>query len=293
MSDLGGTLAFDLGGTVAGVGPLGAATLALALEPGTKVTYAWGTDIFKSYSGAEQRSNTTGPMPRQRFDGNAFLLDGSDRDIRGALQRAAPAGSTFFLALPYEELVLTADSVGAVVTVVGTARCDWVLPGQRCVLVSGDGNTIQGAVIQSSTTTTITLRATDSMGNLIAITTLGAAGKAGARIMPLVQVLLENSQGFARYSVNAGMWSIRAMANVFGWAGVDSMGAGAQIVTYGACLAVPVSSLLDSDLLVWDRVNGVDNTAAEAMLSGAELVDMGALPFGIGGQVVPGWARPI
>ncbi len=264
-----------------GDGPDGAATFVLSLEPGTKVTYSWGTDIFKSYSGQEQRCNTTGPMPRQRFEGSAFLLDGSDRDVRGALQRAAAAGSTFLLALPYEELQLSADASGLTLPVPTTTRSDWATVTQRVMLIGTDGSTAT-AVIQAVTSTTIAVD-----------TAPGTTGKAGARIQPLIQILLDPQQGFSRYAVNAGTWAIRAMANVFGWVGADSMGVGAQIVTYRTGGPVAASALTDADLLIWDRINEIAETASESMLSLTEIVDLGALPFGIGGADVPDWARPV
>lgn len=264
-----------------GYGSAGAATLALALEPGAKVTYSWGTDIFKSYSGKEQRANTTGPRPRQRFEGSAFLVDSSSRDLRGALQRAASAGSTFLLALPHEELVASADSVANTLTVPTTTLSDWAIVTQRVLVWGVDNSTVQG-VIQAVTSTTIRLDVTP-----------GSTGRTGARIMPLIQVLLDPSQGFSRYAVNVDLWSVRALANVFGWVGQDVMGIGSQIVTYSAGGPVNVSSLTDSDLLIWDRPNLIEGTANESMLSLAEVVDLGALPFGIGGAPVPDWARPI
>jgi hypothetical protein len=260
-----------------GYGPAGAATLILSLE-NAKLTLSWGTDIFKSYSGREQRVNTTGSRPRQRFEGSAFLLDGPGRDLRSALQRSAAAGPTFLLALPHEELALTADSSGSTLTVASTAECDWAIVTQRVVVIGVDGSTAQ-AVIQAVTSTTIRLDITPS-------------AQAGARILPLVQVLLDPQQGFSRFPVNVEFWSIRAMANVFGWVGQDRLGVGAQILTYASGL-VAASALTDSDLPIWDRSNAVEGTALESMISLAETVDFGALPFAAGGAPAPDWSRSI
>ena len=262
-------------------GPAGAATLVLSLQPGTRCTYSWHTDIFRSYSGLEQRCNTTGPAPRQRFEGQAFLLDAASRDLRTTLQRAAAQGSTFLLALPYEELVTTADSSGTILTVATTTQSDWAIVTQRVMLIGNDETTLS-AVIQAVTPTQIRLDVTP-----------GAIGKMGARVMPLIQVLLDPQQGFARYPVNVDTWSIRATANVFGWVGADAMGVGVQIVTYTFGAAVDQSTLVDDDLIIWDRPNYIEGTAADSMISGAELVDLGALPFAQGGANVPDWARPI
>jgi hypothetical protein len=261
-----------------GHGPAGAATFILSLEPGTKVTLAWGTEVIKSYSGREQRINTTGPRPRQRFEGNAFLLDGPGRDLRSRLQRSAPSGSTFLLALPYEELNVTADSIAQTLTVLTTTQSDWAIVTQRVIVVNVD-DVATPAVIQAVTATTIRLDITPSV-------------RAGARIMPLISVLLDPQQGFSRYAVNVELWSIRAMANAFGWVGQDVCGVGVQILTYASGL-VNASSLTDADLLIFDRPNTLQGTSADAMLSGADLVDLGGLPFAAGSAPVPDWGRPI
>lgn len=124
----------------------------LNLETVAKVTFSWGTDIFKSANGNEQRCNTTGPMPRQRWEGSAFLLDGPDRDARAVPMRYAAAGTTFLLALPYEALPFSADAAGTVLAVPAIANSDWAVAGQRCVIVGADGTT-QAAVVQSASGT--------------------------------------------------------------------------------------------------------------------------------------------
>lgn len=277
--------------TVAGVGPSGP-IFVLSLESGAKVTLSWGVDIIKAYAGGEQRINTTGPVPRMRFEGNAYLLDGQDRDVRAVLQRYAPAGTTFLLALPYEALPLVADAVGTVVTVPSTASCDWAVAGQRCVVVGADGMT-QAAVVQSTTATTITLGAVDSSGNLVTVTTLGTAGQSGGQVMPLVAILLDTQQGFSRYAAGVDLWSIKAQANGFGWAGQDRCGVGAQITTYTYGVPIDQSTIVEQDLLVWDRPNLSGETESDAMASLGELVDLGALPFGAGPASVPDWVRPV
>jgi hypothetical protein len=133
------------------VGGGNSAIFVFSLQRGTTVTLAWSTDIFRSYSGNEQRSSLF-PLPRQRLEGNAFLLDARSRDVRGVLQRAAATGATFLLALPYEEILLTADAVGRVLSVASTPQLDWSLPGQRCVVMGRDGADARGRVVQSSTT---------------------------------------------------------------------------------------------------------------------------------------------
>jgi hypothetical protein len=281
------------GGAIAGIGPIGATTFVLSLQPGTKVIYGWSTSIYSTHSGTEQRESTLA-LPKQRYEGNAFLVDAGSRDVRGALQRGAASGATFMLALPFEALSILVDSpastVSVPVTVSSTANCDWALPGQRVTLV-GNGAAVN-AIIQSVTATTITVVTVDTSWSF-AFGTLGAAGRAGAVIMPVVPVLLDSAQGFSRYPARVDLWAIRAQALSFGFAGVDSMGIGTTMVTYTAGAAIPVATVTDSDLPIWDRANAIDGTASESMASGAEIVDLGALPLGIGAQTVPTWARSI
>jgi hypothetical protein len=278
--------------TVPGVGPASAATFALLLESGARITYSWLTDIFRSYSGNEQRSSPFG-SPRIRIEGNVFLLgDGASRDERSALMRAAAAGSSFLIALPFEELLIAGDNVGTTLSVASRAACDWAVPGQRVVVIGTDGSTLP-AVVQSTTPTTITLGVVDRAGNLVTVPGLSTAGLAGGRVVPLLPMLLDPQQAFARYPVAVDTWTIRAQAAAFGWAGIDAMGAGTSITTYTTGGRVPVAELKDDDLLIWDRPNGIDGTAGDSLLSGTELVDLGALPFEIGGQLIPDWARSI
>lgn len=277
--------------TVAGIGASGPIFM-LSLETGLRVTLAWGTDIFKSANGNEQRCNTTGPYPKMRWEGSAFLLDGPDREARGLLMRYAAAGTTFLLALPYEALPLSADAAGTVLAVPSTAASDWAVAGQRCIVVGADGTT-QAAVVQSTTATTITVGAVDASGSLITVSTLGTTGKAGGRVMPLVQVLLEPQQAFQRYPVGVGLWAIRAQAAAFGWGGQDRCGVGAQIVTYTLGVPVDQSTLVEQDLIVWNRPNLSDETESDGMASLAEIVDLGALPFSAGIATVPDWVRPV
>lgn len=266
---------------VAGFGTAGVATFVLVLEPGTKTSYAWGTDIFKAYSGNEQRINTSGARPARRIEGVASLLDGSARDVRGALMRYAASGAVFALALPFEELILSDDSAGGFVFVDSTASCDWVRATQRVAVIGADNSSIL-AVVQSVTATTIRLDVAP-----------GVTGRAGGRIMPTVQFLLDPQVGFARYPVAVDLWSIRGTIAEFGWIGLDRMGLGAQVATYTVGGPVDVATLVDTDVLVWDRPNYVSTTSNEAMLSFAETLDFGGVPLGIGGADVPDWIKPV
>lgn len=274
---------------VSGVGPVGATTLVLSLQPGTKTIYGWSTNVIPTHSGGEQRQSMFN-LPRRRFEGNAFLVDSGSRDVRSAMQTGAAAGALFMLALPHEAMSISADSPNAVVTVVSTTSCDWTQPGQRVSIV-GSTATVN-AIIQSVTATTITVVTVDASWNF-SFGVLGATGRAGGLIMPVVPVLLDPTQGFSRYPTRVDMWTLRAQAQTFGFGGVDAMGTGTSLVTYTAGVAVPVASVTDADLLIWDRPNAIEGTAQESMLSRSETVDLGALPFGIGDMTVPVWGRSL
>lgn len=277
---------------IPGVGTLGAATFVLSLSDGLRVVYSWPTDVFRSYSGREQRSSPADARPRIRIEGTAFMLDAKDRDMRGTLMRAASQGSTFTLALPFEAQVLASDSVGTTCNVVSTAQCDWAQPGQRCIVIARDASSTALGIIQSATATTIAIAVVDSTGHVTS-STLGNTGLAGGQIMPLLQVVLDPVQGFARYPAAVGLWNIRATAVAFGWAGTDSMGIGTSITTFTQQASIPVASLVDADLLIWDRINEVTGTATETAMSGAELVDLGGLAYAAGAMAAPDWQTPL
>lgn len=275
---------------IPGVGSAGSATFVLGLESGAKTTYSWSTDVMLSYSGKEQRQSTYG-SPNRRIDGTAFVVDAVDRDIKGALVRAAAAGSTFLLALTTEAAQISVSSPNSTLNVASTAQIDWALPGQRVVVIGTNGVT-QRAIVQSATPTTIPVVLCDASWNF-AFGALGATGAAGGMIVPCVQVLLDAVQGFARYVDRVDLWALRARANAYGWAGVDSMGVGATVTTYDDVLPVPVANLTDDSLLIWDRTNENGGTANDSMVTRVDVVDMGALLFSIGGNAVPTWTRPI
>lgn len=191
------------------VGPDGVATFVLDLDAEMSVTFGWQTDIFKAHDGTERRASVL-DHPRRAIRGSALLIGGpSVRTLRSELARYAAQGATFLLGLPFESITLSADSAGAAVAVPAgaLASCDWANPGQRVVVVGTDRTAVK-AVVQSASGTTITLDVAP-----------GSSGKAGARIMPLVAVLLDPQQGFARYRNAEGFerWSIVATAATFGW----------------------------------------------------------------------------
>lgn len=265
----------------AGIGEAGAATLVLRLDRGFAVTFGWQTSIIPSYSGKEQRESLFA-MPQRSFDGPAFLLDAGSRDARGAIQRAAAAGATFLLALPFEAVSLTQDSSTQTVFVANELAIDWAFLGQR-VAVAGVNGTFVVGVIQAITVTSLRLDVIP-----------GATGKAGGLIMPLIQVLLQRQQNFSRHPTAVDTWSIRARSKVYGWGGGwDAHGAGAQITTFTVGAPVPASTITDFDLIVWDKTNAIDNLASESADSGSEILDVGGSVSGAGAFTVPTWQRSL
>lgn len=251
-------------------GPSVVATLLLDLESGAKISYEWATDLGKSWSGLEQRTPTIG-MPRITVDGIAMLVDGDDRTYRTKLLQYAAKGSAFLLGLPHESLTLSADTAGAVV-VVNTTYADWTQPGQRVVVIDRDGvvTNRNGYVVQSSTSTTITLDSAPAAHN-------------GGVIMPATAVYLDAQQGLGRHLVNVTEWHVSARAAEFGYAGVDSMGTSSMLATYGDT---------GGSFIVWDR-HDIDNMAEDSLQSMSEIVDLGGVPLGVGSAVVPDWGRQV
>src|SRR5688572_8643810 len=91
-----------------GVPPIAPATAAtLILEANARVTFAWKTGIEKSFDGTEKRAGFNDD-PAIRFEGDAYLLGGEVRELRGKLARLAASGAAFSLGLPFEELPLRA-----------------------------------------------------------------------------------------------------------------------------------------------------------------------------------------
>jgi len=247
-----------------GTDPEGAATFALTLESETKVTFAWRTGLFKSYSGKERRQNLIDD-PAMRFEGKALLVGDDLRTARSRIASYAALGRPFQLGLPYEELALRAKSTGAVVAVHSTARADWAVPGQRVVVRRKTGNAYQNieAVIQSTTATTITIDKT-----------LGDVGALGASIMPTIAVYLEPQQGFQRYVTPDGVehWALRARCAVAGFASSD--------VRARLSLASPkTTSGALTGLTLWARDAGAAGNSIvitqndDALTSGGELVE--------------------
>jgi hypothetical protein len=191
-----------------GYGPPGAGTFILQLDASASVKHQWKTDIIKRFGGKEQRIAVL-DAPKQFYSGAAKLINDVPRAVRSQLARYAALGREFLIGLPYEELTLIADSVTTTVYVNNTAlqMSDWAKIGQRVAVVAAGVDTGITAIIQGTSTGTITLDVEP-----------GAVGIAGGRIMPLIATHLEPQQGFARFPVGAEEWRVEARAATFDFA---------------------------------------------------------------------------
>lgn len=204
-------LGFDGTGSVDGYGPAGVGTLVLDLENGYKVRHRWGFDLQKFQSGKERRI-TTNDAPQEFYEGSAALIGDEARDMRATLARFAVQGQPFLLALPHEGIVTTESASGTLIFVGADSldNADWATPGQRVVVAHPDEDDITqsiDAVIQSVGSDSIELDVSPGM--------LGAVG---AIVMPARPILLEPQQSFARYPVNAAVWTLKARAAIFDFA---------------------------------------------------------------------------
>lgn len=198
---------------IPGNGPAGVATFALLLE-GATANYGWATDVFKSYSGKEQRRGLLDD-PRLGLAGTAHLVGDRSLAARNDLQRYASLGSEFMIALPYEEATIAgpAEGDGRFVRVYDASLLDWANPGQRVIVVDDDDDedeaTTVDAVVQSVVDDVIELD----------VSALGTA-REGGRIVPLVAAFLDARQAFARYpnpETAVERWALSARAATFGF----------------------------------------------------------------------------
>jgi hypothetical protein len=240
--------------------------LVVLMESGrSSVTLEWATEIHKAWSGAEYRAALLSG-PRRVYDATALLVDGDRRDVRTNLLVNAANGAAFLLGVPWEEATILAPSAGTVVTVASVAELDWVVPGQRVIAISPDLTTATAVVQGAVSPTQFSLD-----------TALGSdCGQAGARIMPLVPVYLDQNQGFARYPIGAEAWQLKARAARFGYAGSDAMGNGATL----AYFADPTLGSVP----VWDHglMSSGEEPAPDSVQTLADLIDLGGVPLAKG-----------
>lgn len=248
---------------ILGRGPDGAALFALDIEDGGEVEYAFATDIIRALDGKENRTALIG-CPREAYTINALVDDAQVGAFMAQVMRYGANAEPVLVALPYEALGLSVATTGTTLTVPTTTMSDWCYIGSRVVVVAHDGVTISRGVIQSFTATTIVLD-----------TAVGAAGLAGALVMPTMACYLEQQQTVEQYAVNVSRVSIRARAILFGdensdW---DPQG-GPAVTTY----TDPESSAV---IPVWDRRIVIDELTAHSQLLGNEIVDRGGVLMNI------------
>lgn len=251
--------------------PDGVATFALGLEHGYTLTWKWPTDVIPTASGGETREPRNN-RPQEAVAGGALLIGDESAAIRNELATYIAGGYTFLLALPHEELILTADASGAVVPVSTTNYSDWLNPGQR-VVVTNKGVTVK-AVVQSHDATSITLDISP-----------GSVGKRGAKIMPLMPVYLEPQQDFDRYRTKAERWKISARAATFGFARtLASIALGPLTAAPGltdATLTERVAGTAPSFQMIGDGIGGVSMTEAGNVVT-IHFVPGGFFPSNLG-----------
>ncbi len=185
--------------------PGGAATF-LLLQSGSKITFSWGTDVEKMYSGKEFRVQPLDD-PKRTFVGVATLLGDDVRTMRARLARFITAGSTFLLGLPFEAVSIRADASGAYVPTTSTSQSDWMQSGQRVVISDGASQSVSG-VIQAFDGSSITLDIAP-----------GTIGRAGGIVMPAIPVFFDAKMTFTRFrgSSDVENWNLNARAAVFGF----------------------------------------------------------------------------
>lgn len=237
-------------GVVAGVGPPGVATLMLDIDAGFTVKMSYSTDIIKSWDATERQRIAAWDLPRVSFSGTAWLIDSGPREIRAKLARYASTGQPYRLALPHEEATILEDSPGSIVATRDTDTMDWAVLGQRCVVSNAARTQFETVVIQDVGST-----------SLVIDKTLGDLGRRGSVIMPSVAVLINPTQGFARYPNPEGIeqWKIEATQLGFGY---RQLGRPSSVAFTDTSTGVLANAVAQFD------VNGaVGNTASISILA--------------------------
>lgn len=267
-------IAREASSVVAARGPAIAATIIPNAEEGSTITYSWHTDIIPARNGTEHRQALR-LVPRETYSLATHLTDAQLATLQTALILNAAQGDAFGVPLEHEALLITATTTGTTLTVGSTALSDWCEPGQRAIVIAPNHTDVAIGVVQSITATSITLDVA-----------VGAAGKAGARIMPVMPCYLEETQGMALYPVNAGTYELKARAIYFGNASLAWAPVGATVNTY----TDPVTSQVYA---VYDRGLINENTLPRAILSGSEITDRGGVLLMTGPRAVADIAREI
>lgn len=251
----------------AGAGPAGVATLVIDVESGATITSTWQTDIMEAIDGTEQRASMLA-RPRQRYEFSTLLTDAKARAMLSLLSRRGAEAPVFLLGLAHDDATIVSSTSGSV-TVHSLAYLDWAAAtcsGQRVIVVSPAGDA-RDAVVQFATGTTIGIDVD-----------LTAFAVEGARIMPAVPIFLESEQGFTRYKVGLTRWDLTARAILPEYAS-GTVGAGATVATFDS-------------LPIWDR--GVARReAAQPLMTGAEMADLGGALSQLSSYTAAAWGRAL
>lgn len=228
--------------------------LLLAFDQGSSVRMTWETDILSDDTGKERRASPRS-RPRWSWKFSANVYDAQVRTLRAQLARAS-AGGVYMLALTYEALFCAADASGPHVSVNPTflAMADWALPGQYVLCVSPSGVRSGPHVLQLASGGTITLDGSP-----------GAAARENSRIMPLVPVYLQDTQGFRRHPINADRVEL-----VLVQAGLPGF------VNSNAVRGAPALTTFEGRA-VFDFGVVVAGTNQQSVIHGSEIVDHGHL----------------
>jgi hypothetical protein len=258
---------WHFGGGVPAVGPSADLATQLEIDDGASVTFSWRTTVTKSSDGTEQRVGLRA-KPRQRYDFTAKLSNAQQRNVQQVLARDAHRGVAMLLGLSYEELPVAPGSSGMDVEVYSLAHCDWDEPGQRAIVIAPDGTSID-VIVQSSSGTTI-----------VVDVDVSAYAVEGARIMPVMSVLLEPDQAMSRWRVNLGEWSIAAHARQFRFGTAGVVGTGASLTTYDG-------------MAVWDWGVLSKGQRSEGIRSGTEILDGGGAIGSLARYAQSDWPRTV
>jgi len=247
------------------VGDAGAATFAINVEAGARVTYGWKTDVLTSLAGLEQRAATRN-RPRQRYEFSTLLSDAQHRRVLSVLAGNAAAAPLFLLGIAFEDLTVVSSTAGSI-TVSSLVLCDWAVPGQRMIVVAPWGE-IGEAVVQSTIGSTIAVNAD-----------LTAVAVEGARAMPAMGVFLDPDQALGRHRCNLGRWDLVATAERSQYGNFSPVGNGVLLTVYDA-------------MPVWTFGIG-SRFAGQPLYSGAELVDLGGRISALPAFDQAAWGRAI
>jgi hypothetical protein len=224
---------------------------ALILESGSTMTIRWPTGIAYSLIDKERRSNLHDD-PILEFTGTALVASSTVLANRSLLAQHAANGEPFSLGLPWEGITVDDEAAGNVLFVPTTVNVDWVAIGVR-VLVTHPENGVLESFITAFTADSITLN--DAPGDV---------GDLGADIMPVIQVLLDPQQTFARFTgeLDVERWDIKATAAV---AGIVAAAAYAKL----ALVDVAGSGVLDTVVLIAPLIGSAGNALSVQFIGDA------------------------